>query len=222
METYKEKVAALLNEHVKFYFEKVLNQFRVTSVRETTDASYFFTEFVSNCAVTDTMFLMNLANSFFDIASWVTTQDHEYHNVRQNAVWGICVLGKAMDPMSFKMILKKSQELVDHMLSNNFVGQEDYLEVFENAVIAQGIISLKHDQTDAQINKFLGYLPLKGESEAQYGHDLLLQAVVRGEPCVLSNPNLKSTLGRIVDAAKQDGDILTDESKEQLEQALKM
>ena len=49
MSTYMQEAKTIMDKHIKFYFGKVLQEFRVVSDRELQDATYFFMEYVTKC-----------------------------------------------------------------------------------------------------------------------------------------------------------------------------
>ena len=60
MSTYKEASTQTINDNVKWYMAKLIQQHKTVSERELQDATYFFMEFVEHCASTDLMMIYEL------------------------------------------------------------------------------------------------------------------------------------------------------------------
>ena len=115
MHTYKQEAAAMIDSSVKFYFGKVLQEYRVVSERELQDATFFFMEYIEHCNSTDTMMIYELCSQYAEITLW---SKPEMADVRQNTIYGLGLLSKYMTPQAFKSMLPNTLKSIDLILSN--------------------------------------------------------------------------------------------------------
>ena len=165
------------------------------------------------------MSLYEVCARFLDMAKWASEQE-EYFDAKQNAVYGLAVVAKALPAAQFASLLPKCLEVVELYLTQNQT--EEALPVFENTIITLGTLAVMQSKDEAQVTKFMQSLPLKGEEEAREAHDLLLQGVVNGEACLVSNANLKETVQRIHAAAEANHELLSEDGKANLAKVLAM
>ena len=93
-------------------------------------------------------------------------------------------------------------QALEHILSNPDALSEEQQPVTENAYVSLAILSLKHTQDAAHVNKFLEALPLKGEEEAQEAHKYLFEQVLSNN-AVLMGPckeNMQKAVMKIKEA----------------------
>lgn len=91
MSTYKEASTQTINDSVKWYMAKLIQQHKTVSERELQDATFFFMEFVENCASSDLMMVYELTTQFCEITQWCKP---DMIDVRQNLAYGIGVMAK--------------------------------------------------------------------------------------------------------------------------------
>lgn len=194
MSTYKTEATQVINDSVRFYFAKILQDYKVVSERELQDATFFFMEFVEHCVNTDVLMIAGLAAQFAEITLW---SKPEMTDVRQNTVYGIGVFAKFLTQAGFKTLVEVSMKAVEHILSAPDAQSEQNLAVYENAIVTLGTLSLKHTQDISHVTRFLEALPLKGEEEAQEAHKFLFEQVLQNNAILMGackDTMLKSVL----------------------------
>lgn len=115
MSTYKADAAQMIDQSVKSYFAKVLQEYKVVSERELQDATFFFMEFVEHCASTDVMMIYELCTQFCEITMW---SKPTMIDVRQNVAYGIGSMAKHLNQAAFKSLVDGSMKAIDHVLAN--------------------------------------------------------------------------------------------------------
>jgi hypothetical protein len=91
MVTYKTDSTQTINDSVKFYFAKIIQDYKNVSDRELQDATFFFMEFITHCASSDLMMIYELTSQFTEITMWCKV---DMIDVRQNLAYGIGVMAK--------------------------------------------------------------------------------------------------------------------------------
>lgn len=86
------------------------------------------------------------------------------------------------------------------------------------------ILSLKHTQDAAHVNKFLEALPLKGEEEAQEAHKYLFEEVLGNNAVLMGacKENMLKAVIKIKEAHAQNETLLTEEGLELMNKVLSM
>lgn len=172
MHTYKKEAAAMIDGSVRFYFGKVLQEYRVVSERELQDATFFFMEYIEHCNSSDTMMIYELCSQYAEITLWTKP---EMADVRQNTIYGLGLMSKYLTPQAFKSMLPNTLKSIELVLSNPDAQTEQHLAVTENAYVTLARIALVHSMDANHANRFLAALPLKGEEEAQEAHQFLFE-----------------------------------------------
>ena len=70
MQTYKGDSADMIDNAVRFYFGKVLQDYKTVSERELQDATFFFMEYIEHCRNSDKMMIYELCSQFAEITLW--------------------------------------------------------------------------------------------------------------------------------------------------------
>ena len=175
MQTYKGDAADMIDNAVRAYFGKVLQDYKSVSERELQDATFFFMEYIEHCRNSDKMMIYELCSQFAEITLW--TQP-EMMDVRQNTIYGIGVMAKHLNQAAFKSLVGPAMKSVEHVLSNPTATSEEQLAVTENTYVTLARLSLLHTLEASHINQFLSALPLKGDDEAQEAHEFLFEQVL--------------------------------------------
>jgi len=178
----------MIDGNVKFYFAKIISQYRVVSSRELQDATFFFMEYIEHCNSTDAMMIYELCTQYIELTNW---SKPDMADVRQNTIYGIGAMAKHLDRSFFKTLLDGSLKAVEHVLSNPDAHSEDNIAVTENAMITLGRLALKHSQQAVHVNQFLSALPLKGDEEAQEAHQYLFEEVLAGNAVLMGECKAK-------------------------------
>lgn len=176
MSTYKTEAQSMIESSVKGYFGDVLKEYKVVSQRELQDATYFFMQYVENCAHGDKLFVYELCNQCIEIALW---SKPEMTDVRQNCAYGIGVMAKHLNEGTFKSLIGNAIKAVEYLLTDSET------IVTENAICTLSKISLLHSHDAAQVNKFLSALPLTGDDEAQEVHQFLFEQVLQNNSVLM-------------------------------------
>lgn len=182
MSTYKGEATATIDANVKFYYAKVLQEYKVVSDRELQDATYFFMEYVEHCAKGDAMMVYELCTQYAEIAMW---SKPDMVDVRQNAVYGIGCMAKHLNQAAFKSLIDVSMKAVEHVLSDVGPAPERHLPAAENAYVTLARLALLHTHDATQVTRFLEAMPLKGDEEAQEAHQFLFEQVLQNHPVLM-------------------------------------
>jgi len=208
--TYKKDAFTLLDTNVKAFYAAALADYRHIEERELIDTTFFFTQFVEHCGVSDVMMLYELCSQFAEIGAWA---EEEMPTVRQNAACGIAVVARVLAPGSFKTLVPACLKALERMLSVEDAQDEDALAAVENATTALGVLALKQTKDDAQLNRFLAALPLKGEGESQEASDLFIEHYEE----IKTKPEAQTALNNIKTAVAANPSLVTDEARGKLE-----
>lgn len=115
MSTYKGDSTQTINDCVKFYMAKIIQEYKSVSERELQDATFFFMEFVEHCAGSDLMMVYELTTQFTEITQWCKA---DMIDVRQNLAYGIGVMARYVNREAFKALVPQAIEAIEHILSH--------------------------------------------------------------------------------------------------------
>lgn len=218
MSTYKTDAVTLIDESVKFYFANILQQYKTVSERELADATFFFMEYVEHCNSTDALVVYGLCAQFIEIAMWAKP---EMTDVRQNTSYGIGAFCKHLNTAAFQSLVGTAVTAVDTVLSDP-EAQGAHRVVTENALITLGKLALLHTQDAAQADRFLSSLPMTCVEEAQEAHEFLFTQVLAGNALLSGacKPAVVRAVTAIRDAHAQNGELLTEEGVEHMNQVI--
>jgi hypothetical protein len=215
---YGKECRDLIDAHVRPYFAKVLQEYKVVSERELQDCTFFFLQYVNNVNNEDTVTIMQLFQQFIEITLWTKP---EMADVRQNAIYGIGVFAKNLNQTAFQTLLPNAMKTIEFILTTPDAYSEENLAVTENAIITLGFVSLYHSKDVAHVTKFLESMPLKGEDEAKEAHSLLFNQMIAGNFCGLQD-QMKNTVLAIKVAYEQNNELIEESDVALMNQAAQL
>ena len=132
-------------------------------------------------------------------------------------------MSKHLGQDAFKTMLLKAMAAVERVTSFPQAKDDEHIVATENAYITLGMLAVFQTKDAAHLEKFRGLLPLSGEEEAQEANNFLLdQLLAKNEVFSGVQGAVKESLNRINTKYQEDDSILTEESKEKLDQVISM
>mmetsp|Transcript_8900 Transcript_8900/g.6653 ORF Transcript_8900/g.6653 Transcript_8900/m.6653 type:complete len:441 (-) Transcript_8900:55-1377(-) len=185
-ETFFERAAPMIREHLLNYFALNLNNYKNLSKDELLDASCFFCDFIEYAYHSDPKMLLEITSKFLEIFNWTKEVD-----CRQTFAYGLGVFSTFIPAPAFAAHLPGIYHGLVQMIGEKGAYEDEKVVATENAVGALGKLIYFHKDNqiinDEGVLLFLSKLPLKNEEEeATKSHRLFLEQVQAKNPRLLN------------------------------------